>query len=277
MRTHAIQAAKQRIEPREGPRRAVALPASSVAPLGAHGGEQCGQVVEVWCRVPGSTRGPKIARSGDGRDARRFDICVGPIKVRHMVTSPSIPSGARPTLWRTCRVLANTTRLRILRALIEEPGQSVSAIARTMRLDLPLATHHLRSLGARGLLEAERKGAWVYYRPSPDPMIPEARSLLDSLSETFENDKGASRSIYRLATAFTHPRRQSIYGALQEGDQSFTELRTQTGIPVRALCRHLRKLRERGFVVLGEGQYRATIPPGSFARVLASLAPTARR
>lgn len=37
-----------------------------------------------------------------------------------------------PTLWRTCRMLAGTTRIRLLRELHTHPGQSVSELARAV-------------------------------------------------------------------------------------------------------------------------------------------------
>jgi len=72
----------------------------------------------------------------------------------------------RPTLWRTCRVLANRTRLRIFRRLAQQPGQTVSDVARRLRLSLPVTSQYLRALEARGLLSARRVGLRVTYRPS---------------------------------------------------------------------------------------------------------------
>ena len=38
-------------------------------------------------------------------------------------------TGLRPTLWRSCRALANRKRLRILRRLIEHSPQTVAQVA----------------------------------------------------------------------------------------------------------------------------------------------------
>ena len=146
-----------------------------------------------------------------------------------------------------------------------------------MRMTRSLATQSLRSLAARGLLAAKREGAWVYYRPRADPTIAEAGALLTSLRHALRNDEDAVKNIYRLATAFTHPRRQTIYETLRRGDKGLADLRKETGISMRALRRHLDKLRDRGFVIWGEGRYRATVPPGSFAKALARLAPRTPR
>ena len=62
----------------------------------------------------------------------------------------------QPTLWRTCRVLANRTRLRMFHLLLHQPGQTVSAIAERLGLTVPVASQNLRALEARGLLALSR-------------------------------------------------------------------------------------------------------------------------
>jgi DNA-binding transcriptional ArsR family regulator len=165
----------------------------------------------------------------------------------------------------------------MLRELLRKPDQSVSAIASKMRLSRPSATNHLRILAARGLLRARRSGSWVRYRVEPDRTIPEAGRLIRALEEALRTRGQAIEHIYRLATAFTHPRRQAIYEALLAGDCAAAVLEQRTGVQVRALHRHLAKLTARGFVVAAAGVFRATAPPGSVAAVLADLAPRAAR
>ena len=46
----------------------------------------------------------------------------------------------QPTLWRTCRVLANRTRLKICARILQQPDQTVSAIAERLKLPLPAAS-----------------------------------------------------------------------------------------------------------------------------------------
>jgi hypothetical protein len=50
----------------------------------------------------------------------------------------SEPPILQPTLWRTCRVLANRNRLQLLELLIEEPSQTVSLLAKRLRLSAKL-------------------------------------------------------------------------------------------------------------------------------------------
>ncbi|MBN1670623.1 MAG: ArsR family transcriptional regulator [Kiritimatiellae bacterium] len=169
-------------------------------------------------------------------------------------------------------------RLEILRELFRGPGQSVSAIAEKFDVARPTATRHLRRLAARGLLQARRDGAWVYYRVAPDRTIPAAARFVNTLRDVFAADSGyAAQEIFRLVTAFTHPRRQILYATLSTGDWRFAELRRKTRMSTPALQRHLRKLRSRGFVVSAAGRYRAVTPPGRLARLLADLAPREAR
>jgi DNA-binding MarR family transcriptional regulator len=53
----------------------------------------------------------------------------GLCKVRRMSASAPL----QPTLWRTCRALANRTRLRILCHLNVNPNQTVTAVARALK------------------------------------------------------------------------------------------------------------------------------------------------
>jgi len=65
-----------------------------------------------------------------------------------------------------------------------------------------------------------------------------------------------------------------IYRALQGKRQTLAELRAEIGIPVRALLRHLEKLRSRGFVTaLGQRRrrYAITRHPNAFGRALADF------
>jgi hypothetical protein len=43
-----------------------------------------------------------------------------------------------PTLWRTCRAIANRSRLAMFGLLVEQPGQTVSAVGRQLSLPLSL-------------------------------------------------------------------------------------------------------------------------------------------
>jgi DNA-binding transcriptional ArsR family regulator len=164
----------------------------------------------------------------------------------------------------------------MIRELLRKPGQTVSEMALRMRISTPTATVYLRALAARGLLRAQRDGPRVHYRVSADPTIPEAEALVRALTEELRTSRDVDR-VFRLATAFTHPRRQDIYGTLRAGGCAVSELARHTRIPARSLGRHLAKLADRGFVVEASGVYRAAVPRGRLAAVLADTAPHAAR
>jgi DNA-binding transcriptional ArsR family regulator len=173
--------------------------------------------------------------------------------------------------------LANRTRLRILRELARAANRSVSSIGLELGLAPAVASVHLRTLAARGLLRAHRSGPWVHYSLEPDPSIPEAGALVRALRRALKTDARAVEHVYRLSTAFTHPRRQAVYEELRKGECTPAELGRRTGMSRFALRRHLAKLTERGFALCAAGVCRASVPPGRVAELLAELAPRTAR
>src|SRR6185436_18263746 len=144
----------------------------------------------------------------------------------------------QPTVWRTCRVLANSSRLKIFALLVREPGLTVSSVATRLRLALPVASLYLRALEARGMLVSERTGRWVTYEVAAQnsPVSP----LVSALRSSVKCDAKFVQSTFELATAFTHPRRRDVFRSLKH-PQAMAELKASTRIPERALLRHLQK------------------------------------
>jgi DNA-binding transcriptional ArsR family regulator len=177
----------------------------------------------------------------------------------------------QPTLWRTCRVLANRTRLRIPTLLVNESPQTVSEVAVRLELPLPVTSQSLRALEARGLLTARRAGRCVRYRFTPSA-TGAAGDLLAPLQLVFRRGPSPIDTLYRLSTAFTHPRRLQIFQALQKSAARPGQVQAATGISGPALWRHLRKLQARGFVRCRDGVYSARPLREAFARALARLA-----
>ena len=66
-------------------------------------------------------------------------------------------------------VLADPTRLRLL-SLIAAAGESCAACEAVEPLGVsqPTVSHHLNVLHQAGLVEREKRGRWVYYRPVPE-------------------------------------------------------------------------------------------------------------
>jgi DNA-binding transcriptional ArsR family regulator len=177
----------------------------------------------------------------------------------------------QPTLWRTCRVLANRKRLQILALLARESRQRVSSVALRLELPLAVASQYLRALEARGLLIVQRVGRRVEYRMAPAKT--DARhELVVPLRAALRHDTPAVERLFALATAFTHPRRIEIFRALTTTPQSLGQMQAATRISVRALVRHLAKLQARGFVECRGELYWATIPQDAVGSTLARLA-----
>jgi DNA-binding transcriptional ArsR family regulator len=187
------------------------------------------------------------------------------------MTPATLPS-SQPTLWRTCRVLANRKRLQILALLVRQPNQTVSAVAEHLRLSLATASQYLRALEARGLLTCRRLGRRVEYRPSAGTSEVAPGEIIRALRLVFRGRAQPIEAIFKLATGFTHPRRIEVFRALANGADSFARIQAATNLPVRALSRHLAKLEARGFAKSEMALYVATIHRHPFGRVLARLA-----
>lgn len=179
----------------------------------------------------------------------------------------------QPTLWRTCRVLANLARLRMIHHLVDNPGHTVSEVSEAVEMSLPQTSISLRALNARGLLQAERVSRWVHYRVAPDPTIPETGPLIEAMKRVFDQEDQPETLIFRNATAYTHPRRVLIVALLKRhGSLSFAEIRNRTGMSRDALLRHLQKLNDRGLVQRVEGLWFLVQPKGTLAKVLLRFA-----
>jgi len=177
-----------------------------------------------------------------------------------------------PTLWRTCRVIANRKRLQIFGCLVRQPDQTVSAIARRLQLPLPVASQYLRALEARRLLTARRVGCRVYYRVSASEAPPAIQPLVSALRRAFQRSPNPVESIFKLATAFTHPRRVAIYQALERGARTTEELQASLRMSRLAAVRHLAKLQARKFAKARDDAYVAVAAQGEVARALSRLA-----
>ncbi|GGL08146.1 ArsR/SmtB family transcription factor [Mangrovihabitans endophyticus] len=88
------------------------------------------------------------------------------------------PSGTPPAAETTFalagafRALGDPVRLRLLSMIAGAPGGEICVCDLTPAFDLsgPTISHHLRTLREAGLVEAERRASWVYYRPRPEAL-----------------------------------------------------------------------------------------------------------
>ena len=178
-----------------------------------------------------------------------------------------------PTLWRTCRALANHRRLRVLQRLLDGRARTVSAVADAEGLSEVSASQCLRALNARGLLRVRRVSRWVEYRLGADPAVPETAPLVRALRRQLRGGRAAVTATFADLTAFTHPRRLLIVRALPAKDgAALGALRAATGISEPALFRHLLKLVHRGVVGRDDGLYRRLVTGTPVLRTLTMLA-----
>lgn len=153
-----------------------------------------------------------------------------------------------PTLWRTCRVLAGTTRLDLLQRILDDPNQNVSQLAVAVGIGEPYASQELRRLQSRGLLQRHRKGLPVFFRPIPDPQVPSAAPLLRALKATLSGAPEQTAEIIRIAHALSNEQRIKIAQTLMAVAQSPKALAARTRIRPGPLHRHLQLLIAGGFV-----------------------------
>jgi DNA-binding transcriptional ArsR family regulator len=66
-------------------------------------------------------------------------------------------------VWKLCRVLANQTRLDILRHLLNGMEMCVCDIAATLKLSESAVSHQLRRLRELSLVKNRREGPVLYY------------------------------------------------------------------------------------------------------------------
>jgi regulatory ArsR family protein len=122
------------------------------------------------------------------------------------------------------------------------------------------------------LIGSKRRGLWVHYRPATSEETGEP--IATPLRMKFGRGQKPIDLIFRLSTAFTHPRRVEILRALKQRPRTLAELRQVTGVPRPSLLRHLHKLITRGFVRYQRQRRRVYISlrhPDAFGRALAAL------
>lgn len=177
----------------------------------------------------------------------------------------------KPTLWRTCRVLANETRLNLLRALFSCDESMVSALAEKTGISVSLASIQLRALNARGLVSARPFKRWVFYSATPNLAVEHAGAIGNAIRERCT--AGAeNESLIKMATAFTHPRRIVIVRCLVKEQKTFSELLALTNISAVALYRHVGKLTDRHMVEQEDGRCRLARPGNPLGQTLLAIA-----
>ena len=78
---------------------------------------------------------------------------------------------------RLLKALADPTRLRIV-GLLQAGEVCICHIHDSLKIPQPKASRHLAYLRKAGVVEADKRGLWVYYRLAPQPAV--AQTLLDA-------------------------------------------------------------------------------------------------
>ena len=88
-------------------------------------------------------------------------LCCGP-------AAPPMSPRAAEELASTFKALGDPTRVAIVNRLASSAECCVCDLTDAFDLSQPTISHHLRILRDAGLVEAERRGTWGYYRLVPD-------------------------------------------------------------------------------------------------------------
>jgi ArsR family transcriptional regulator len=82
---------------------------------------------------------------------------------------------------RLFQALADPTRLAIIRELAGAPEVCACDFSSCCDVRQPTVSHHLKVLREAGMVEAERRGTWIYYRLAPT-VADRLRALASDLS-----------------------------------------------------------------------------------------------
>jgi ArsR family transcriptional regulator, arsenate/arsenite/antimonite-responsive transcriptional repressor len=78
--------------------------------------------------------------------------------------APALAEPVRVAFAARLKALADPTRIGIVNCLARSPEVCVCNLTESFGLSQPTISHHLRILREAGLVEAERRGTWSFYR-----------------------------------------------------------------------------------------------------------------
>ena len=68
------------------------------------------------------------------------------------------------------KVLADPARLRLLSLIAAEDETCACDLVDPLGVSQPTVSHHLKVLFEAGLVDREKRGRWVFYRPVPESL-----------------------------------------------------------------------------------------------------------
>ena len=79
------------------------------------------------------------------------------------------------------KALGDPVRLRLMSMIASAPDGEICVCDLTPAFDVsgPTISHHLKTLREAGLVDADRRGTWVYYRPVPGMLALLSQLLAD--------------------------------------------------------------------------------------------------
>ena len=86
------------------------------------------------------------------------------------IAQASLDAAQATDLARMFKALGDPIRLRLLSRITSAPDGEICVCDLTggdFDVTGPTISHHLKTLREAGLIEGERRGTWVYYRPVP--------------------------------------------------------------------------------------------------------------
>src|SRR5262245_6069956 len=133
--------------------------------------------IEIWiarCFEICQPRGMSKQRAVLGlTDLSGGQPCCAPISEQRL------PAETAAILAPAFKALGDPVRLQLLSMIASAPDGEICVCDLTpaFRLSGPTISHHLKTLREAGLVDAQRRGTWVYYRPQPG-LIRQLASLL---------------------------------------------------------------------------------------------------
>jgi len=127
---------------------------------------------------------------------KKISPCCPP--VLHATLSQSEAAELATTL----KALADPVRLRILSLIAAQPDAEacVCHLTEPIGLSQPTMTHHLQILHGAGILERDKRGAWVYYRIVADRLEEVRRALATRIpKQSVAKHSAAKRAIAKRA------------------------------------------------------------------------------
>lgn len=111
------------------------------------------------------------------------DRTARPLAGEVCATAPGRELGASDAeeLAALLKALADPVRLRLFVRLATSPDEVCVCDFPDVGVSQPTVSHHLRKLREAGLVEAERRGTWVYYR-AVDGALEKLGSFISTLS-----------------------------------------------------------------------------------------------